>query len=193
MKELIGLTTVILGLVAYIPYIRDIYARKIVPHPYSWFVWGTTATLMFGLQILHGGGAMSWSTLMVGLIAFFICGISWNRGGKKVITRQDKVMLGMALLATLLWLVAKQPTLAMLLLVAADLFGFIPTVRKTWKDPYSETLTMWLVNVLRHSLNIFAISTYSLLTLADPVVWALGNLGFCIMVLLKRRKISSKL
>lgn len=186
MKEIIGLATVILGLIAYMPYIRDIYARRVTPHPYSWFIWGITATLMFGLQILHGGGAMSWSTLLVGIISFFICGISWKRGGKRIITKQDRTVLIMAFIAIILWLVADEPTLSMLLLVTADIIGFIPSIRKTWKDPYSETLTMWSINALRHGLNILAISTYSLLTLADPVVWAICNLGFCIMVLARR-------
>lgn len=187
---MIGLVTVCLGLIAYAPYIRDIFKNKIQPHPYSWFVWGLTATLMFGLQILNGGGAMAWSTLTVGLISFFICGLSWQRGGKRLITTQDTVSFAAALLATVLWLIANEPTVAMLLLVSADLFGLIPTIRKTWRDPYTETLTMWTINVFRHSLNILAISTYSLLTLVDPVVWSIANLGFCVMVLVRRRHVS---
>jgi len=186
-KDIIGATTVVLGLFAYIPYLRDLFRRKIQPHPYSWFVWGLTASIMFALQITNGGGAMSWSTLMVGLISFFICAVSWRSGGKRIITRNDRVSFGAALIATVLWVFAREPTLSMLLLVCADLFGFIPSVRKTWRDPYSETLTMWSINVLRHGLNIFAITTYSLLTLVDPIVWAIGNLGFCLMVLVRRR------
>lgn len=186
MKEVIGLITVCLGLIAYAPYFVDIFRGKIKPHPYSWFVWAITATIMFFLQILHGGGAMSWSTLTVGLISFAICVLAWRAGGKRLITRNDRVALGAALVAICLWLFAREPTLAMLLLVSADVLGFIPSVRKTWKDPYSETLPMWLINVVRHTLNIFAISTYSLLTLVDPVVWAVCNFGFVVMVLVRR-------
>lgn len=80
----------------------------------------------------------------------------------------------------------------MLLLVCVDLFGFIPSVRKTRKEPYSETLPMWTINVLRHGLNIFAIETYSLLTLADPVVWTIANLGFVVMVMIRRKIINKK-
>ena len=141
---------------------------------------------MFGLQILHGGGAMSWSTLTVGITSFVICGLALRNGGRRLITRQDKVSLAAALIATVLWLLANEPTLAMILLVSADVFGLIPSVRKTWHDPYSEALPMWAINVARHGLNIFAITSYSLLTLADPVVWVIANFGFCIMVLIRR-------
>lgn len=63
MKEAIGLITVGLGIIAYVPYLRDLLKHRIQPHPYSWFVWGTTAVIMAALQLLNGGGAMSWSTL----------------------------------------------------------------------------------------------------------------------------------
>ncbi len=186
-KEIIGLSTVALGFIAYAPYIRDLLKRRIQPHPYSWFIWGLTATIMFGLQILNGGGAMAWSTLTVGIISFAICALAWQSGGKRIITRQDKAMLGVALIAIVLWLAADEPTLSMLLLVSADVIGFIPSVRKTWRDPYSETLTMWVINGFRHGLNIFAISSYTLLTLSDPVVWMMCNFGFVAMVLVRRR------
>lgn len=187
MKEIIGIVTVCLSIIAYAPYLRDLLRQKIQPHPYSWFIWGLTATIMFGLQILNGGGAMSWSTLTVGIISFFICILAWKAGGKRLITWRDQITLGAALVALVLWLIADEPTLSVLLLVATDLFGFIPSVSKTWHRPYSETLTMWTINVFRHGLNIFAISTYSLLTLADPVVWAVANFGFVVMVIVRRK------
>lgn len=186
-KDIIGLMTVSLGFIAYIPYVRDLLMRKIQPHPYSWFIWGLTATIMFALQAFNGGGAMAWSTLTVGLISFVICGLAWRAGGKLVITRHDRIVLGVAFIAIVLWLYADEPTLSMLLLVSADILGFIPSIRKTWRDPYSETVTMWIINGFRHSFNILAISTYSLLTLADPTVWAIANFGFVVMVLVRRR------
>lgn len=192
MKETIGLVTLTLSFIAYVPYIVDVLRKKAVPHPYSWLIWGSAATIMATLQLLYGGGALAWSTLAVGLISFGICVLSWRSGGKRFINHYDKLSLVVAIVAVVLWLGANKPTLAMLSLVAADLFGFIPSVRKTWVSPYSETLTMWGINALRHSLNILAISTYSLLTLADPVVWAIANLGFCIMVIARRKSVKSK-
>lgn len=113
-------------------------------------------------------------------------GLALAQGGARDITWHDKVMLGAALLALPLWLLAKEPTLSMLLLVSADIFGMIPSVRKTWKKPYSETLPMWLLNGLRHALSIFALGSFSVITLANPIVWTIANLGFCVMVLLRR-------
>lgn len=187
MKETIGLITVGLSIVAYAPYLRDLLRRKIQPHPYSWFIWGLITVIIGGLQFFNDAGAIVWSTLTVGIICFVICVLAWRAGGKRLITRQDQVSLIVALIALVLWFFANEPTFSMLLLVCVEVVGLIPTVRKTWRDPYSETLTMWTIEGFRHGLNIFAISSYSLLTLANPVVWVIIHIGFVMMVLLRRK------
>lgn len=40
MKEIIGVTAVLLAFISYAPYIRDILKGRTKPHVYSWFVWG---------------------------------------------------------------------------------------------------------------------------------------------------------
>jgi hypothetical protein len=186
MKDIIGGIAVILGLVAYLPYFRDILKGRVRPHPYSWLVWGLTSIVVFALQALHGAGAGAWTTATVAVISIIVCGLALRYGGRKTITAHDNLMLGISLIAILLWLPVKQPTISMLLLVGADIFGLIPSIRKTWHDPYSETLPMWWINGLRHLLSIFALSQLTVLTLANPLVWAISNLGFCLFVLVRR-------
>ncbi|HVV66605.1 MAG TPA: hypothetical protein VHB72_00845 [Candidatus Saccharimonadales bacterium] len=187
MKEIIGIAAVILSFVAYAPYFRDIFARKAKPHPYSWFVWGLTSILIFALQISHGGGAGAYTTASVAFISFAVCLLAYRNDGIKDITTTDTAMLIMALIATALWLFAKQPTLSMILLIAADMCGFAPSIRRAWYNPYGETATMWGTNAMRHTLSIFALQKYSLLTLLNPVVWAIGNFCFTLMLIFRRQ------
>lgn len=50
LKEIIGMITVILGIVGYIPYLRDVLRGKTKPHVYTWFVWGLITLIIFALQ-----------------------------------------------------------------------------------------------------------------------------------------------
>lgn len=188
MKEIFGIVAVLLGFVAYAPYFRDILTKKTNPHPYSWFVWGLTSVLIFALQILHGGGAGAYTTATVAIISFIVCGLALKNNGKKDISPADTIMFIAALVATGLWLLAKQPTLSMVLLTTADMFGFIPSVRRAWHKPEAETLSMWSINALRHSLSIPALSQYSLLTMLNPVTWAICNSAFSLMLVYRRRQ-----
>lgn len=186
MKEIIGIISAVLVFVAYVPYLRDIFKGKTKPHPYSWFVWGLTTVIIFALQVSHGAGAGAYPTFASAAMGFFVCALGL-RNGKKDITRMDTAFLIVALLSIPIWLFADQPTLSMILLVAIDMLSFGPTVRKAWNKPEGETLSTWIISGVRHILSIVAIQTYSLLTLFNPVVWAIANLAFGLMLVLRRR------
>lgn len=187
MKQLIGLLAVILSIVAYVPYFRDMFRRRVRPHPFSWFIWGLSSLLVFALQITHGAGAGAWVTATVAGISFIVCGFALYLDGQRDITRSDVITLGFALLAILLWLAADQPVLSALLLTAADFIGLIPTVRKTWVDPQSESYPMWFINGARHLISIGALGSFNIITLSNPIFWAVSNLSFCLLIWGRRK------
>lgn len=191
MKEIIGIVAAALAFVAYAPYFRDIFKGKTKPHAYSWFIWGLTSVLIFALQITHGGGPGAYTTATVAAISFFVCFLSLRRG-TKYITRSDTLFFVMALAAAGCWLLAKQPTLSMILLIITDVLGIVPSLRKAWDKPDEETVSMWSLNSFRHALSILALNQYSLLTLLNPVVWAICNIGFSAVLVGRRRALALK-
>jgi hypothetical protein len=183
----------VLGFVAYAPYLRDIRANRAKPHPYSWFVWGLTSVVIFAIQISHGAGAGSYTTATIAFIAFFICVLSYFKHGKVDITLADTVLFVAALVATALWIFAREPLLSMILLSSSDLLGIGPSLRKAWNKPHEETLSMWGLNAFRHVLSLLALQQYSLITVLNPAVWIVGNTLFSFMLIYRGRKLKLKL
>ena len=99
------------------------------------------------------------------------------------------MFLVLALLSIPLWLVVKQPVLSIILLSSIDMLGFLPTIRKSWKDPYSETLSLYVITTVRHSFSILGLVEYNIVTLLFPLTWVFANAGFAIMLLMRRRLI----
>jgi hypothetical protein len=186
MKDTIGIIAAALVFVAYGPYIRDIRRGKTKPHPYSWFVWGFITSIILALQISHGAGPGSYVTATVAALSFVVC-FYGLKNGTRDITRLDTIFFALALVSIGVWLFAKRPTLSMILLVSIDMLGFAPTIRKAWNKPHEETLFTWSLNGFRHLLSIAAIQTYSLITLLNPVVWAVANITFSLLLILRRR------
>lgn len=191
MKEIIGFIAAALVFVAYAPYLRDTLSGKTRPHPYSWFIWGLNTLLIYALQISHGAGAGAYTTITVAVMSFVVCVLGLKHGIKDI-TRIDTVFLCMALIATLIWLFANQPTISILLLLAIDLLGIVPTVRKSWNKPHSETLSQWSVNGLRHCLALIALQKYTLITLLNPAVWVVADWTFSVMLIARRRITGAK-
>jgi hypothetical protein len=71
----------------------------------------------------------------------------------------------------------------------AEIFGFIPTMRKAWNTPHSETLALYEISAVRHSLVILALEHISIITALYPAAWALMNVLIAIELRV-RRKIS---
>ncbi len=190
-KTGISIAGVVLAFVAYIPYFRDTIQGKTTPHIYSWFIWGFLTVIVYALQVAAGAGVGSWVTLSVAAISFFIFFLGL-KNGKKDITKSDTVFFGLSLAALFLWLFAKQPVLSVILAVSIDMLGFIPTIRKSWNKPYSETLSLYEINAFRHLLSLFALQQYNIVTWLNPVVWVFANGLFSLMLLLRRRRFAPK-
>jgi hypothetical protein len=187
MKEVIAAVAVVLSFIGYAPYIRDIIKGKTHPHTYSWFVWTFITVIIFALQIDDGAGAGAFVTLGAGSMGFIVFTLGL-RYGKQDVTRSDTLFFISALAATGIWLIANQPVLSVALLVAIDMLGFAPTVRKSWNKPHSETLIMYQIGAFRHGLSLLALSSYTFVTVLFPATWALANIAFSTLLILRRQK-----
>ena len=191
MKEFLGLTATVSVFVAYIPYVRDVLRGKTKPHVYSWFIWGLLSLLVAGLQLQEGAGPGAYMTLAAGFVSFFIFFLGL-RNGKKDITKTDTAVFILALFATGIWLLAEQPLTSMILLVGAGTLGSIPTFRKSWHKPHSETLFYWAISPFRHALSMGAITSYNAVTLLNPLVWVVINSVMSVMLIFRRRSLAKK-
>lgn len=185
-KAVISAFVVLLVFIAYIPYFRDIFRNKTIPHTFTWLVWTLAVGVTCALQIAGGAGVGAWMTAALALVCFLIFLLSFWKGTKDI-TKLDVLFLALALTALVLWLFAEQPVLSVILIVATDVFGLAPTVRKSWHDPYSETLVMYQITTFRHALSIFALEQINILTVLYPIVWVAANGAFSALLMYRRK------
>lgn len=187
-KPILTIVAIVLAVIGYIPYFRDILRKKTTPHVYTWFIWGFITLIIFWLQRSFGGGAGSWVSLAVVAISILIF-ILGMKNGNKDITKVDTIFFVLALASLALWFVAKQPILSAILITSIDMFGFVPTIRKSWNKPYSETLFTYELGAFRHGLTFLALEQYNIMTWLNPISWILANTLFSIILIIRRRQI----
>lgn len=175
MKEFLGILAVVITFVGYAPYVLDTIKGKTRPHIFSWFTWAFVTFIIFTLQVFGHGGAGTYTTLATAILCFgiFVLGL---KNGKKDITKFDTVIFIITLVATAIWIFAKQPVISTILIVTINTLANIPTIRKSWKDPYSETLFTWEMGAVRNFLGLIALSEFSILTWLYPVTNLLINI-----------------
>jgi hypothetical protein len=185
-KTVCGVIATLISMASYIPYLRDLFARKTQPHTYTWLIWtilqitGTVAMFSTGAGI----GAMALAVGSVFCIFIFILSLKY---GTKNITVFDTICLIGALAAIGVYLFLHNPILSVILISLIDFVGFLPTLRKAYAEPYSETLSMFALGVVWSGFNLIAISTYSISTTLYPACIMFAN-GLCAALLWIRRK-----
>lgn len=188
-KQTLSFIAVALTFIAYIPYYRDILRGKTHPHVYSWSLWGLLTVLIVALQIKGGAGAATYVTAAAGLLCIGVVVLGLKHG-KRDITKSDTIVAILGLVAIGFWLIVDQPVISIILVVIADLLAFIPTVRKSWRKPHTETLSLYVTNTLRFALALFAVADYTILSSLWLATWVLANGLFSVMLVFRRARIN---
>ncbi len=186
MKEFIGITSVVLAFIGYIPYSINILKGKTKPHAFSWLVWFLLTAVSFFIQISHGAGPGSYMLGFTAIVCFlfFIAGLV--RGEKKI-TRSDWMSLIGAFIAIILWLIFNATFFSVLLIVLADGLGLLPTIRKSVIHPYQETLVTYLFSAIKALLSLLALTMVSFETAFYLFYLLIANAGFVLFLTIKRR------
>ena len=191
-KEIFGISAVVLTLIGYLPYIYDTIKGKTKPHVYSWFLWALVTFIIFALQVLGKAGVGALVTLATAILCLtiFILGL---KSGKKDITNFDTATFVISLIAIGVWVFAKQPVASVILLTTINTLANFPTIRKSWGKPYSETLLTWELGAVRNLLGIVALESYSVLTWLYPVSSFVVNVIVSSLLIIRRNKLGKNL
>lgn len=182
MKETVAILAAILAIIGNVPYLRDIFRKKVHPHPYTWLVWSIVSCIVFFGQVAKGAGIGALPTAASEIFTIIIFFFSLRYGFKKIRTI-DTVFLIIALLGIIPWVLTSDPTISVIIAVSIDVIAFIPTIRKTWVHPRTETPLLYITNVVRHILMLFALRTYNIATALHSIVMIVTNLVMTTIIL----------
>lgn len=185
MVAIFGLLSVAAMLAARLTYFSSIWQGKTRPHAFSWFIWGVISSIGFAAQFAEGAGAGSWARGFGAVTCFLLVGISLFHGEKNI-TRADWITLIVALSAIPLWVITKTPIWSVVLVCLIDTAGYLPTIRKSWTKPQSESALSYSLGSLGALLTLLAIENYTMATWLYPAVLVASN-GAMALFLLRRR------
>ncbi len=185
-KFIFAVIAVILTILGYIPYFKDIFLRKTKPHLYTWLIWTITVG-MATIASWYGGGNFATLVLFTCLLLVILVFLLSFKYGTKNIKPIDTVILLFCLVAIVVWWQLKDLLLAIIMISIIDGFGYFPTFRKSFEDPWSETLKFWAIMVVANILTVASSAQYNFLTLTYLVTIIICNLTVLIICFIRRR------
>ena len=162
-KLLFWIISVIITLIGYYIYIKDIYFWQNKPHFYSWLVWGIITIMIYIIQVEHNSWSGSWVALITGIMWFIIAIISLKKGTKDIII-SDIITLLLALLWILLRYYLELSIYSVILFVLIDVFLYYKIFIKSIFNYSTENYKVYLLPILKYLFAIFALNTITLET-----------------------------
>ncbi|WP_269510106.1 hypothetical protein [Burkholderia sp. IMCC1007] len=187
--SVLGVIGSAVSLLAAIPYALAVYRRTVRPHLFTWLVWSIVTAIAAAGQFAAGAGPSAWCTAAIAVTCFLTFVASIFRG-ERGWTRVDWFFLCAALSAIPLWILTADPTISICLVTLIELAGLGPTVRKTLRDPWSESLAYFALCVLKYALALLALSTWNVAVAFYPVVNLLASIGICSLMVVRRHALS---
>ena len=181
----LGVSAGAIGIADTIPYVRDTLRGATRPHRGTWLIWGVLAVVVCLSQYADGA---SWSLIMGAVQAVLTCHIFVLsiRRGEGGLSPTELVMIAIASAGVVGWIVADEPLVATVCVVAADLIGAAMMVPKTYRDPESETLVTFAFASVGGALAAGAVGAVDLSLLLYPVYYCLVNGAIALLIYHRR-------
>ena len=176
MLTYLGIFAGVLAAISYIPYIIDTIGRKAQPEHATWFIWLVLQTIAFFAQLSKGATSSLWFTAFdaLGVVVIFLLSLKYGVGS---LAKRDGIALVAAGMGLILWYFTKNALYALLITIAIDATGTSLTVIKAYKEPTTETYSMWLLVGLASLLAVVSVGTFNFALMIYPFYICLANLA----------------
>ncbi len=189
-KEILWAISIVIIIPQVYVYIKSILDGETKPHIYTKIIWFILTGIWFIIQLENAGWPWAWvmwATCLVQLSTLILALKYWT----KDITKFDTSLLILAIICIPIYLWIGNKIYALVFIIFIDFFWYIPTLRKTFKAPESESLLAWNISTLKYIISLFALLEYSFYTMAYPIFLIIANL-ILIWIMIIRRKILTR-
>lgn len=160
MLEYLVLLVIPLAIYGVGSYIKDTITGRVRPNKVSWLMW-SVAPLIATFAALSKG--VTWAVLpvfmsgfgplLILLVSFFSKKAYWK------LTVFDYFCGFFSILALVLWLITKEANIAIIFAIISDGFAAVPTLRKAWTNPETESWMPYFTGLIG-ALTSFAAIKY---------------------------------
>jgi hypothetical protein len=187
------MTLVLYGVIAvlastsYVVGARQMLRGQYAPSTFSRIVWVFIAINSFAGVWASGGSQSSLLLSGIALVgSIVICIISFWKGNNQI-ALLEYVCAGLLGVSFVVWLYFRAPLANLILSLSAHFIGALPTYKKVWLTPSSESKGFWSLFFLASVLSVLAANTTSLLASLYPIYYTLFD-GSIFFLTLRRAK-----
>ncbi|HPR09938.1 MAG TPA: hypothetical protein PLT04_05235 [Candidatus Saccharibacteria bacterium] len=186
MLMLLGVSAGALNFAGMVPYVRDMFRGTTKPNRATWWLWLLINSISLASQWALGA---TWS---LGIIIAKVIGVAITAVlsvyfGYGFFTKRDVTRIVIALIGAAIWSITGYPLFALLIVIGVDALGMGLTITKTWRAPFTETKSTWVLATIAAMLAVASVGSFDIAKLSWPVYCVVAN-GLLLCVIVSRQK-----
>ncbi|GAA0404064.1 hypothetical protein GCM10009133_10890 [Cocleimonas flava] len=183
--EIISKVAGVIALAGFIPYIISILQGKTKPNRVTWWIWTVIGALLCASYWSSGGVEAIWVPIsyVIGPLSIALLSLKYGYG---TLDKFDRSCLLAAVISLLFWWISGSALIALLMNITIDMFGAMPTIKKTYHEPESESQMAWGFFLVGNTLNLIALSNWEISQSLYPIY--LFSISIIVYALTMRKK-----
>ena len=188
MDNFLYILIIIFGLASYIVGAKQMLQNKYSPSTFSRIIWVLLSVNSFaGVILSHSSKS---SLILSGIFLFgniIICLISFWKGTKSF-GNTEYFSLFLLFISLVIWIQFNAPLLNLVISLIAHFIGGIPTYKKVWKNPSSESFGFWSLFFIASLISVFVADTSSVSLIIFPIYFVIFDGGMTLLSVRKKIK-----
>jgi uncharacterized membrane protein AbrB (regulator of aidB expression) len=143
-------------------YLYETIVGNAQPNRITWLLWGIFPTVIFVAQRAQGVEGISWVSFVSGITPLLIVAASFiNKKAYWKSEPRDYYLMAAAIIGIILWAITKNPNLALLFSLLADILASIPTLIKSYRHPQTESWIAYAVSTFGFGIGFLSLQSYN--------------------------------
>ncbi len=164
-------------------YIRDTLRGLTAPNRVTWALWGLEGLLAFGVESQQNVGLARWMTLALGAVPILVFAASFrDRNAVWRLGAFDLVCGVISVAGVVFWALVHEATIALVAFIAADQVAALPTFRKSWLAPESETHWVFFLGCANCVITVLTLKVFTTAGVLYPGVIAVSDLLLALVI-----------
>ena len=164
-------------------YIRDTLRGLTAPNRVTWGLWGLEGLLAFGVESQQNVGLARWMTLALGAVPVLVVAASFrDRNAVWRLGAFDLVCGVISVAGVVFWALVHEATIALVAFIAADQVAALPTFRKSWLAPESETHWVFFLGCANCVITVLTLKVFTTAGVLYPGVIAVSDLLLALVI-----------
>jgi hypothetical protein len=187
----IGVFGGLIGAIADVPYIIDTFLRKTQPHRVTWFIFFILNAISLANNAASGARNSLWLIAGWTISTFIISILSISRGVGGHSKLDITVIVG-AVIGLLLWWWFDTPLASIITNVVVACIAYVPTFKKAYINPASETKITWLIGTIGSALGAIAVGKLDFTLLIFPLYAFITQGALFTVIQLRAKSLKNK-